>query len=41
VIPNKVIGDDGQEYPGIRLVWDAIDDINVEGVDIQYWPESA
>lgn len=40
VIPNKVIGDDGQEYPGIRLFWDAIDDITVEGVDIQYWPEN-
>lgn len=39
-IPNKVIGDDGQEYPGIRLFWDAIDDITVEGVDIQYWPEN-
>lgn len=39
-IPNKVIGDDGQEYPGIRLFWDVIDDITVEGVDIQYWPEN-
>jgi hypothetical protein len=40
VVPNKIVGDDGQEYPGIRLFWDAIDDITVEGVDIQYWPEN-
>jgi len=39
-IPNKVIGDDGQEYPGIRLFWDEIIDTTVEGVDIQYWPEN-
>lgn len=40
VIPNKVIGDDGQEHPGIRLFWDEIADTTVEGVDIQYWPEN-
>ncbi|WP_435655032.1 phage tail protein [Brucella pituitosa] len=40
VIPNKVIGDDGQEYPGIRLFWDEITDTTVEGVEIQYWPEN-
>ncbi|MND77327.1 hypothetical protein D3C80_690020 [compost metagenome] len=39
-IPNKVIGDDGQEYPGIRLFWDEITDTTVEGVEIQYWPEN-
>lgn len=40
-IPNIVISDDsGQEHPGIRLFWDAIDDITVEGVDIQYWPDN-
>ncbi|ASV86408.1 hypothetical protein CES85_1075 [Ochrobactrum quorumnocens] len=39
-IPNRVIGDDGQEYPGIRLFWDEIADTTVEGVEIQYWPEN-
>jgi hypothetical protein len=39
-VANKVIGADGQEHPGIRLFWDAIDDITVEGVDIQYWPDN-
>ncbi|WP_421565757.1 phage tail protein [Ochrobactrum sp. EDr1-4] len=39
-IPNKVIGDDGQEHPGIRLFWDEITDTTVEGVEIQYWPEN-
>ncbi len=39
-IPNLVVGDNGEEHPGIRLFWDAIDDITVEGVDIQYWPDN-
>ncbi|MBC8719319.1 phage tail protein [Ochrobactrum sp. Marseille-Q0166] len=39
-VPNKVIGDDGQEHPGIRLFWDEITDTTVEGVEIQYWPEN-
>src|SRR5690606_31434073 len=39
-IPNKVIGDGGEEYPGIRLFWDEIVDTTVEGVDIQYWPDN-
>lgn len=39
-IPNLVIGDNGQEHPGIRLFWDAIVDGTVEGVDIQYWPDN-
>ncbi|MDR6431000.1 phage tail protein [Brucella pseudogrignonensis] len=39
-IPNKVIGDDGQEHPGIRLFWDEITDTTIEGVEIQYWPEN-
>ncbi|MCX2696729.1 phage tail protein [Ochrobactrum chromiisoli] len=39
-IPNKVVGADGQEYPGIRLFWDEIVDTTVEGVEIQYWPEN-
>jgi len=40
VIPNKVVGDDGDEHPGIRLLWDAIDDVTVAGVEIQYWPDN-
>lgn len=39
-IANKVVGDDGDEHPGIRLLWDAIDDISVAGVEIQYWPDN-
>ncbi|MFS2324340.1 phage tail protein [Brucella sp. H1_1004] len=39
-IPNKVVGADGREHPGIRLFWDAIIDTTVEGVDIQYWPDN-
>lgn len=39
-IPNLVVGDNGGMHPGIRLYWDAIDDITVAGVDIQYWPDN-
>ena len=39
-VPNRVIGNDGREHPGIRLFWDEIVDTTVEGVDIQYWPEN-
>lgn len=39
-IPNLIVGDNGEEHPGIRLFWDAIDDITVEGVEIQYWPDN-
>lgn len=39
-IPNKVIGADGQEHPGIRAFWDEITDTTIEGVEIQYWPEN-
>jgi len=39
-IANKVVGDDGDEHPGIRLLWDAIDDVTVAGVEIQYWPDN-
>ncbi len=38
VIPI-LVGADGQgELPGVRLLWDTIDDISVVGVDIEYWP---
>ncbi|MFC7067463.1 phage tail protein [Brucella rhizosphaerae] len=39
-IPNKVVSEAGQEYPGIRLFWDTIEDGTVEGVDILYWPDN-
>src|SRR5690554_7251996 len=39
-IPNIVVGDNGEEHPGIRLFWDEIDDGTVVGVDIQYWPDN-
>ncbi|MGW6779321.1 hypothetical protein ACWF50_14940 [Brucella pseudogrignonensis] len=39
-ISNLIFGDNGEEHPGIRLFWDAVDDITVEGVDIQYWPDN-
>lgn len=38
VIPIKVIADGQGELPGVRLLWDPIDDISVVGVDIEYWP---
>ncbi|MBC2887320.1 hypothetical protein H7Q97_18225 [Ochrobactrum sp. CM-21-5] len=38
VIPTIVKADGAGELPGARLLWDAIDDISVVGVDIEYWP---
>nr|WP_278377179.1 phage tail protein [Brucella anthropi] len=40
VFPNIVQGDDGDEHPGVRLLWDDIEDITVAGVEIQYWPDN-
>ncbi|WGG61953.1 phage tail protein [Brucella intermedia] len=40
VFPNIVQGDDGDEHPGVRLLWDAIEDVTVAGVEIQYWPDN-
>ncbi|WP_266030438.1 phage tail protein [Brucella intermedia] len=40
VFPNIVQGDDGDEHPGVRLLWDQIEDITVAGVEIQYWPDN-
>lgn len=40
VFPNIVQGDGGDEHPGVRLLWDAIDDVTVAGVEIQYWPDN-
>ncbi|MBA8851181.1 hypothetical protein FHW20_002116 [Ochrobactrum intermedium] len=38
VIPFKVVADGKGEIPGVRLIWNPIDDISVVGVDIEYWP---
>ncbi|PWU76217.1 hypothetical protein DK867_02795 [Ochrobactrum sp. POC9] len=38
VIPILVVADGQGELPGVRLIWDTIDDISVVGVDIEYWP---
>ncbi|MBB5700684.1 hypothetical protein FHS76_000527 [Ochrobactrum daejeonense] len=40
VIPILVVADGQGELPGVRLLWDTIDDISVVGVDIEYWPAS-
>ncbi|WP_433762626.1 phage tail tip fiber protein [Brucella anthropi] len=37
-IPIVVVADGQGELPGVRLIWDPIDDISVVGVDIEYWP---
>ncbi|MDH0368999.1 phage tail tip fiber protein [Brucella anthropi] len=37
-IPIVVVADGRGELPGVRLIWDPIDDISVVGVDIEYWP---
>ncbi len=37
-IPILVVADGQGELPGVRLIWDQIDDISVVGVDIEYWP---
>lgn len=36
--PNVVEADGGGLLPGVRLSWDAIEDISVSGVLIEYWP---
>lgn len=36
--PNVVEAEGGGLLPGVRLSWDAIDDISVSGVLIEYWP---
>lgn len=36
--PILVISTSGEKIPGVRLTWDAIDDITVTGVYIEYWP---
>lgn len=38
--PNVVEADGGGLLPGVRLSWDAIEDISVSGVLIEYWPAS-
>lgn len=37
-VPILVQADGAGNAAGARLVWDAIDDISVLGVDIEYWP---
>ncbi len=36
--PNVVEAEGGGLLPGVRLSWDAIEDISVAGVLIEYWP---
>lgn len=36
--PNVVEAEGGGLLPGVRLSWDAIEDISVSGVLIEYWP---
>ncbi len=36
--PNVVEAEGGGLLPGVRLSWDAIDDISVSGVLVEYWP---
>lgn len=36
--PNVVEADGGGLLPGVRLSWDAIEDISVSGVLVEYWP---
>lgn len=39
--PNVVEADGGGLLPGVRLSWDAIEDVSVTGVLIEYWPASS
>lgn len=36
--PNVVEAEGGGLLPGVRLSWDAVEDISVSGVLIEYWP---
>ncbi|WP_284777062.1 hypothetical protein [Agrobacterium sp. lyk4-40-TYG-31] len=36
--PNVVEAEGGGLLPGVRLSWDAIEDISVSGVLVEYWP---
>lgn len=36
--PNVVQAEGGGLLPGVRLSWDAIEDISVSGVLVEYWP---
>ena len=39
--PNVVEAEGGGLLPGVALRWDAIDDISVSGVLVEYWPVSS